>query len=136
MRAWTWLDVGDALGIHERVLMVHGEAPGVRDLGALSSAMARAQQRSGQDVDLAVLAGAYTYGIVRDHPFVDGNKRTGFVIGILFLELNGGRFHADEAAAAQAVQDLAAGDLSEGAYAQFLRDNMTDTKGSRAAQNG
>ena len=127
MRAWTWLDVGDALGIHERVLMVHGGAVGVRDLGALSSAMARAQQRSsyGQDVDLADLAGAYTFGVVRDHPFVDGNKRTGFVLGVLFVELNGGRFHADEAATAQAVIDLAAGNLSEGAYAQFLREHMT-----------
>lgn len=127
MRAWTWLDVCDALAIHERVLMVHGGAPGVRDLGALSSAMARAQQRSsyGQDVDLADLAGAYTYGVVCDHPFVDGNKRTGFVLGILFLELNGGRFHANEAAAAQAVSDLAAGTLGEAAYAQFLRDNTT-----------
>ncbi len=128
MRAWTWLDVGDALGIHERVLMVHGGALGVRDLGVLSSAMARAQQRSGydQDVDLADLAGAYTYGVVRDHPFIDGNKRTGFVLGILFVELNGGLFHADEAAAAQAVIDLAAGTLSEAAYAQFLRDNTSD----------
>jgi death-on-curing protein len=125
--AWTWLDVGDALAIHERVLMVHGGPPGVRDLGALSSAMARAQQRSryGEDVDIADLAGAYTCGIVRDHPFVDGNKRTGFVLGILFLELNGGLFHADEAAAAQAVLNLAAGNLSEGAYAQFLRESMT-----------
>lgn len=125
MRAWTWLDVGDALAIHERVLRVDGGASGVRDLGALSSAMARAQQRSSydQDADLSDLAGAYTFGVVRDRPFVDGNKRTGFVLGILFLELNGGRFHADEAAAAQAVIDLAARTLSENAYAQFLRDN-------------
>jgi len=123
----AWLDVGDALAIHERVLTVHGGATGVRDLGALSSAMARAQQRAsyGEDVDLADLAGAYAYGIVRDHPFVDGNKRTGFVLGIVFLELNGARFHADEAAAAQAVIDLAAGNLSEAGYAQFLRENMT-----------
>ena len=87
--------------------------------------MARAQQRSSydQDADLSDLAGAYTFGVVRDRPFVDGNKRTGFVLGILFLELNGGRFHADEAAAAQAVIDLAARTLSENAYAQFLRDN-------------
>ena len=121
------LDVGAALAIHERVLIVHGGAAGVRDLGALSSAMARARQRSsyGQDVDLADLAGACTCGIVRDHPFVDGNKRTGFVLGILFLELNGGRFHADEAAAAKAVIDLASGSLSEAAHTQFLRDNMT-----------
>lgn len=107
--------------------MVHGGATGARDPGALGSTMARAQQRAsyGADVDLADLAGAYAYGIVRDHPFVDGNERTGFVLGILFLELNGARFHADEAAAAQAVIDLAAGNLSEAGYAQFLRENMT-----------
>jgi death-on-curing protein len=124
---WTWLDVGDALAIHERVLMVHGGAAGVRDPGALSSAMARAQQRSshGRDVDIASLTAAYAAGIVRDHPFVDGNKRTGFVLGILFLELNGALFHADEAAAAQAVIDLAAGTLSESAYATFLRNSLT-----------
>lgn len=119
--------MADARTIHERVLMVHGGAAGVRDLGALSSAMARARQRSryDRDADIADLAGAYTYGVVRDHPFVDGNKRTGFVLGVLFLELNGGGFHADEATAAQAVIDLAAGALGEVAYAQFLRENMT-----------
>ncbi len=67
---------------------------------------------------------AYTAGIVKNHPFVDGNKRTGFVIGILFLELNGYRFTATEAAAADAVLALAAGELDEAGYATFLRANV------------
>lgn len=71
------------------------------------------------------MAAAYTVGIVRNHPFVDGNKRTGFVIGILFLELNGYVFEATEADAAQAVFAVAAGEIDEAAYAAFIRDNCT-----------
>jgi len=69
------------------------------------------------------MATAYTAGIVRNHPFMDGNKRTGFVVGILFLELNGYRFTASQEDAAQAVLDLAAGTLDEAGYADFLREN-------------
>ncbi len=69
------------------------------------------------------LAAVYTAAIVRNHPFVDGNKRTGFVVGILFLELNGYRFIASEEAAAQAVLELAAGSLDEMGYGAFLRAN-------------
>jgi death on curing protein len=71
------------------------------------------------------MASAYTSGIVRNHPFVDGNKRTGFVVGILFLELNGHRFTATEAKAADAVLALAAGALDEAGYTAFLRENVT-----------
>ena len=71
------------------------------------------------------LASIYTAGIVRNHPFVDGNKRTGFVIGLLFLELNGYRFGASEEDAAQAVLALASGDLEEAGYAAFLREFST-----------
>ena len=69
------------------------------------------------------LAAALTFGIVKNHPFVDGNKRTGFVAGILFLELNGGRFSASEEDAVDAVLALASGALDEAAYAAFLRAN-------------
>ena len=71
------------------------------------------------------MATAYTAGIVKNHPFVDGNKRTGFVVGILFLELNGYRFTAAETAAADAVLALAAGTLNEAGYTVFLRENVT-----------
>jgi death-on-curing protein len=69
------------------------------------------------------MAAAYTAGIVRNHPFIDGNKRTGFVVGILFLELNGYTFTASEEDAAQAVLKLAAGTLDEASYANFLWAN-------------
>ena len=69
------------------------------------------------------MAAAYTVGIVRNHAFVDGNKRTGFMVGILFLELNGYRFNATEEAATQAVLELTAGTLDEAGYTAFLRAN-------------
>jgi death-on-curing protein len=74
------------------------------------------------------MAAAYTVGIVRNHPFVDGNKRTGFVVGILFLEVNGYRFAASEEDAAQAVLNLASGELDEPGYIAFLRDNSSSLK--------
>jgi death-on-curing protein len=92
----------------------------------LKSAVARPQQHHayGESPDVVDLAAVYTAAIVRNHPFVDGNKRTGFVVGILFLELNGYRFIASEEAAAQAVLALAAGSLDEVGYAGFLRANV------------
>jgi death on curing protein len=74
------------------------------------------------------MAAAYTGGIVRNHPFVDGNKRTGFVVGILFLELNGYSFAASEEEATQAVLELARSNLDEAGYTAFLRTNSSPTK--------
>jgi death on curing protein len=71
--------------------------------------------------DVIELAAKYIAGIVQNHPFVDGNKRTGFVVGVLFLELNGNRFTASEEAAAQAVLELAAGTIDERGFCEFLR---------------
>jgi death-on-curing protein len=70
------------------------------------------------------MAALYTAGVVRNHPFVDGNKRTGFVVGVLFLELNRFTFHASEEDATRAVLDLAAGKIGEAAYAEWLRTNV------------
>jgi death-on-curing protein len=119
----VWIDEPEALAIHERMLVQHGGAPGVRDPGLLASALARPRQIAAyrEDADLIDLAAAYAVSVVRNHPFVDGNKRTGFLLGVLFLELNGGTFGADEAAATQAVMGLAAGTLDEAGYAAFLR---------------
>jgi death-on-curing protein len=91
----------------------------------LASAFARPQQQfaSAASPDPIDMAAAYTAGIVRNHPFVDGNKRTGFLVGVLFLELNGFRFTAREEDAAQAVIGLAAGGLDESGYGAFLRAN-------------
>ena len=120
-----WIDERDTLTLHDRLLALHGGAAGVRDDALLKSALARPQQihAYADAPDLIDLAAAYTAGIVRNHPFIDGNKRTGFVVGILFLELNGYRFSANEADVAQAVFALAAGTLDEAGYAAFLRAN-------------
>ena len=111
--------------LHDRLLALHGGAAGVRDDGLLQSALARPQQHYAyaDAPDRIEMATAYTAGIVCNHPFVDGNKRTGFVVGILFLELNGYRFTATQESAAQAVIALAAGTLDEAGYASFLRAN-------------
>ncbi len=126
MTAWTWLDARDALTVHDRLLVLHGGAPGLRDAGLLESGLARPRQLAayGENVDVIALATAYTSGIVKNHPFIDGNKRTGFVVGVLFLELNGARFTASEEAATQAVLELAAGTLDDAGYATFLRENV------------
>lgn len=127
MSPWVWLDERDARAIHDRSLLLHGGAPGLRDPGLLQSALARPQQLDayGEAVDVADLAAALTAGLLQNHPFVDGNKRTGFVIGVLFLELNGARFTASEEAATQAVLALAAGAIDDVAYATFLRENSS-----------
>jgi death-on-curing protein len=126
MSEWVWIDEALTLALHEQLLVRHGGASGVRDAGLLQSALARPQQLAayGGDVGIAQLAAAYTFGVVKNHPFVDGNKRTGFVVGVLFCELNGVRFGASEEAAAEAVIQLAAGSLDEAGYAAFLNANL------------
>lgn len=98
----------------------------VRDLGLLASALARPRQHFAyaDKPDIVEMAALYTAGIVRNHPFLDGNKRSGFVIGILFLELHGFAFTASEEDATQAVMRLAAGKLNEAAYVAWLRANV------------
>jgi death on curing protein len=121
-----WLDERDALILHDRLLALDGGAPRLGDDGLLKSALARPQQHFAYApaADIIELAAIDTAGIVRNYPFIDGNKRTGFVIGILFLELNGYRFTADEAEAASAVLALASGAIEEDGYAAFLRANV------------
>ena len=123
MKAPVWIDERDALALHDSLLALHGGAAGLRDDGLLKSALARPRQQFAyaESPDIVDMAAAYTWGIVRNHPFIDGNKRTGFVVGILFLELNGYRFSASEEDAAQAVLKLASGNLDEAGYIAFLR---------------
>jgi death-on-curing protein len=120
-----WIDEPETLAIHDRLLALYGGAGGLRDEGLLMSALARPRQHfaHANTPDLIDMATAYTAGIVRNHPFVDGNKRTGFVVGVLFLELNGCRFTASEQDAAQAVLALAAGTLDEAGFTAWLRTN-------------
>ena len=123
MKEPVWIDERDALALHDRLLALHGGAVGLRDDGLLKSALARPQQHFAyaESPDIVNMAAAYTWGIVCNHPFVDGNKRTGFVVGVLFLELNGYRFNASEEDAAQMVLELASGNLDEAGYIAFLR---------------
>jgi death-on-curing protein len=126
----VWIVEREAAALHDRLLVLHGGAAGLRDDALLKSALARPQQHFayGESPDVIDMATAYTAGIVRNHPFVDGNKRTGFVVGILFLELNGYRFTASEEDAAQTVLALAAGSLDEPGYCAFLRANVVRQK--------
>ncbi len=120
-----WILERVVLAAHDQLLAAHGGAEGLRDAGALTSALARPRQHyTYSSPDLIELAALYTAGLVRNHPFVDGNKRTGFAIGIVFLELNGLDFKASEENATQAVLALAAGDLDEAGYTAWLRSNV------------
>jgi death-on-curing protein len=122
----AWIDERDALAIHDRLLALDGGPAGVRDRGLLGSALARPRQihAYGAKPDIVAMAAAYTVGIVRNHPFLDGNKRTGFIVGVLFLETNGCRFTASEEDAAQSVLSLAAGTIDEIAFAAWMRANV------------
>ena len=126
MREPVWIDERDALALHDRLLALDGGASGVRNLGLLQSALARPQQLHvyGDDPDTVDMAAAYMVGIARNHPFVDGNKRTAFVVSVLFLEINGYRFAASEEDATQAVLGLADGSIDETSFIRWLGGNV------------
>jgi death on curing protein len=130
-----WIEERDALAIHDRLLALHGGATGLRDRGLLQSALARPRQHHAyaDASDVIEMAALYTAGIIHSHPFVvpfnGGNKRTGFVIGVLFLELHGFDFTASEADATQGVMALAAGTLDEAGYTGWLRENAKRRRG-------
>jgi len=124
----VWLIREVVLMVHERQIAEHGGAPGVRDLGLLESALARPINLYGYgEADLCHLAAAYAFGIIRNHPFVDGNKRVGFVASYIFLRINGVELIADEHETVLAVQSLAAGDLSEKDFAEWLRRKVGES---------
>ncbi len=122
----VWISQDAILAIHESLLADHGGPPGIRDKGLLDSALnlPRNLFRYG-DPDLPALAAAYSAGIVRNHPFLDGNKRIAFMTAYVFLERNGLELTAAEADATRAVLDLAASEVTEEEFAQWLRDNCT-----------
>ena len=122
----VWIDERDVMAIHDRLLALHGGAAGLRDQGLLQSALARPRQHHAysRDADWLKLAGIYIAAIIQNHPFVDGNKRAGFVSGTLFLELNGFDFTASEEDATQAVLSLASGAIDEDGLITWLRSNV------------
>jgi death-on-curing protein len=121
----VWIEQRDVLAIHDHLLATYGGRPGLRDERLLQSALARPRQHHAyaRRSDMIDLAALYTAGIVRNHPFMDGNKRAGFVAGVLFLELNDFVFIASEEDATQAVFGLAGGTLDEAAYTAWMRAN-------------
>ena len=127
MKEPLWIDERDAVALHGRLLALDGGSAGIRSRALLQSALARPRQlyAYGEAPAILDLAVAYAAGIIRNHPFIDGNKRTGFLIAVLFLEMNGYRFTATEENAAQMILALAGGEIDEAAFASWLRANAT-----------
>lgn len=122
MTRWRWLDAQAILAVHDAQLAEHGGSAGTRDAGLLESALARAPNLASYGKpDCADLAAAYGFGIARNHPFIDGNKRTAFVAVELFLSLNGHDLVAGDADCVLTMLALAAGDLDERAFAAWIR---------------
>jgi len=122
MADWVWVAAGVTMEAHREQLIAHGGGQGVRDAGLLESAMARPRHLTAYGKpDAAALAAAYAYGIARNHPFVDGNKRTAVVVSETFLALNGFALLASDAELVVAFVDIAAGDLSEEGLADWFR---------------
>ena len=119
-----WLTRELVEAFHFKQLKLFGGPAGLRDEGALESALGRPRNRWGYDEgDLAALAAAYAFGIARNHPFVDGNKRTSLLALVTFLGLNGIDFVADEAEAVVIIRSVAAGEVDEIGLARWIRDN-------------
>ncbi|OYX59907.1 MAG: death-on-curing protein [Sphingomonadales bacterium 32-64-17] len=122
---WIWIATEVALAAHAEQLAEHGGADGVRDSGALESAMARPQNLVAYgEPDVAALAAAYAFGIARNHPFADGNKRTAAVVSETFLMLNGYALAASDAELVVTILALAAGELSEEELADWFREHV------------
>ena len=124
MKEPRWVLREAVLALHERLLAEFGGLSGLRDTSLFESALARPKQLFAHgEPDVGDLAAAYAFGLVRNHPFLDGNKRIGFSTAVLFLELNGLEFAADEADAVLQTLALAAGALDELGYAAWLKQN-------------
>ena len=125
MADWLWVQEDVACAIHLEQLREHGGGAGVRDLGLLQSALARPENLAAYgDPDVAALAASYAFGIARNHPFIDGNKRTAYVVCELFLALNGYVLTTSDAESTLTFLALAAGDLTEDALADWIRANI------------
>ena len=127
-QSWIWVALDVASAAHAEQLAEHGGAAGVRDPGALESAMSRPLNLALYGTpDIAELAAAYAFGIARNHPFVDGNKRTAAVVCETFLALNRYDLVASDAELVVAFLDLAAGQLSEAELTDWLREHIVSS---------
>ncbi len=124
MKEPVWLKRSVIDAMHDMLLAEHGGPAGLRDEGLLESALARPKNLySYGEKDLFDLAAAYAFGIVKNHPFTDGNKRTSFLAAYVFLRTNGIQLTADEVSATEAVLSLASSGMSEARFAAWLREN-------------
>jgi death-on-curing protein len=123
--SWSWIAITAAQAIHDRQLAEHGGADGIRDPASLESALARPRNLAAYGkTDKADLAAAYAFGIARNHPFVDGNKRTAWVIARLFLAANNFTLTFERDEAIRTMLGLAAGDVDERALADWFRERI------------
>lgn len=122
---WVWIDPAVLDAVHDEQLAEHGGMAGVRASNMLASALARPENQAayGQP-DVADLAAAYGYGLARNHPFVDGNKRTAFVAMELFLALNGHALEASDADCVLVMLNVASGEMTEPAFATWIRNHI------------
>ena len=128
MREPIWLDREDCLAIHELMLAQHGGLAGVRDEGLLESALAKPRNLFAyRKPTLAEMGASYAAGIILNHPFLDGNKRTGFMLAATFLEVNGSRFTATEESVVTMTLGLASGKIKERAYVNWLKENSSSS---------
>ncbi len=127
MSQFKWIIESVVHAIHDEQISEHGGASGTRDLGLLQSALAKPQNLLAYDKpDISELAASYAYGIARNHPFNDGNKRTAFVVMELFLILNGYELLADDQTCVLTMLDLAAGELSEEELASWIKKHIRE----------
>lgn len=125
MKQPVWVMAELVLAAHQMLVAEHGGLPGIRDQALLDSALARPKQKAAYESEASIfeLAAAYSYGIARNHPFMDGNKRIALTIAAVFLDLNGFTLDAPEAEAVIVYQQLASGELEEKALAEWIRDS-------------
>jgi death-on-curing protein len=123
--AWRWIEEDICLAAHQALLAEFGGPVGVRDTNALGSALARPRNLAAYgEPDISALAAAYAYGVMRNHPFVDGNKRTGFAIALVFLLDNGSEFIGTDVDAIVTMLAVAAGEMSDEALAARFRNRI------------
>jgi death on curing protein len=124
MSRWIWLNKAVVIAVHESQLSEHGGGAGVRDQNLLESALARPENLAAYvEPDVCDLAAAYGFGISRNHAFIDGNKRTGFVAAVMFLRLNGYTLTADDTAKVLTMLAVAAGEITEAEFAMWIRQH-------------
>ncbi len=129
MTDWRWIERDVAYAVHDRQVAEHGGLDGLRDQGAVESALARSRNLASYgQADAAALAAAYAHGSARNHGFADGNKRTAWVLARLFLADNGFELRFDPGEAIRSIEALASGALSEDELAEWFRRRVTPAK--------